>query len=165
MLKKESDKKAASERLGARLKELVEASEYTVPMLAKHFAISPEAVYSWFKTGRIRKEKLAELAGLLGTSVEGILNDGPPTTAPRASDLEWSFAAQKLGSLFDHLPDRDRKLAWPWLVHMLAHSPALVTAFLPYPVENKRVEAAYGKAGGPSPRRPQAAAGRKTGKK
>jgi AcrR family transcriptional regulator len=136
-----------------RLRELIAASPYTVPDIARECKVSKSAVYGWFKTGRVAKKHLSKLAGLLKTSIEGLLNEGAPTTGTRASELEWSFAAQKLADLFDHLPTQDRQLAWPWLVHMIAHSPVLVRSFLPYPAENKRVEYAFGKAGDQQPPR------------
>lgn len=146
-----------NQKLGERLRELIAASDtQDVASIAKECGVSKAAVYGWFKTGRVHKKHLTMLAALLKTSIEGLLNEGAPKpngNGKTGGELEWSFAAQKLAALFDHLPDRDRQLAWPWLVHMIAHSPGLVKTFLPYPTENARVEEAFGKAGGGKPRR------------
>lgn len=146
------------EKLGERLRLLIEASPYNAREIARACKITPEAVYGWFKTGRIAKKHLPIVAEMVGTSIEGLLGDGAPKGKARSGELEWSFAAQKLAALFDHLPADERKLAWPWLVHMIAHSPGLVKSFLPYPVDNERVESAFGKAGGSVPKRGRSAA-------
>lgn len=138
------DARNAGDRLGERLRELIEASPYNAAEVAKACGVTRAAVYGWLKTGRVHKRHLPKLANLLRTSVDGLLNEGAPTTRTSGGDVEWSFAAQKLATLFDHLPPNERQLAWPWLVHMIARSPALVRAFLPFPAENSAVEAAYG---------------------
>lgn len=58
-----------------------------------------------------------------------------------------SHPAQNLGVLFDHLPPDQQREAWPWLVRMLATSPAMLATYLPFPAQNTRVKAAYGTPG------------------
>lgn len=134
-----------SAKFGARLRKLLKAAGKPVPEVAKACGVSNSAVYGWFSTGRVGKDKLPTIAGLVGISTDELLDE----TGKRRPAFESNIspAASKLATLFDHLDDAERRAAWPWLVRMLATSPALLRTFLQYPAANAKVRKAYGVAG------------------
>lgn len=63
--------------IGERLREAMRASGVSVASVAKLCDVSEAAVYGWFKTGRIKKAHLPQLARHVGLTTDALLgHDG-----------------------------------------------------------------------------------------
>jgi len=63
------------QQLGAKIRAALDESGVTPTALARHFGVATPSVYDWFKTGRIAKERLAELSRFLGKPLGYWLDD------------------------------------------------------------------------------------------
>lgn len=70
-----------ADEIARRLREAMGQANVTAAALARTMRESPQAVYSWRKTGRIAKGKLPKLARAIGKPVTYFLEEEPMTTA------------------------------------------------------------------------------------
>lgn len=89
--------------IGKRIKARMKAEKITSKAMADACGVTPSAVSSWFRTGRISKGALAVAAGVLQTSVEELIT-GEPTgqSLPGASP-----DAAYVGHWLDKIKDRE----------------------------------------------------------
>ena len=79
-----------SPELGNRLRKAMEDAQKTGADLAAHCGVTPQAVSSWRKTGRIGKRHLKRVAEYLGKSLEYFLSEkGINERKTNGSSPEW----------------------------------------------------------------------------
>lgn len=113
--------------------------------------VSAAAISIMIKRDAKRTQFLTILAQALGVSDQWLASGTGQKQRDAASEPAHEFTASapavNLATLFDHLPPERQREAWPWLVRMLATSPAMLATYLPFPADNKRVEQTYGQPG------------------
>ena len=84
------------ETIGSRIQTAMQDAGLTKTQVAKKLNTSPQAVYGWVKTDRIKKDNLSRLALILGVSTDWLVF-GEGYTPGRAQDLtqEWSSNAAR----------------------------------------------------------------------
>lgn len=90
--------KRPSERLGERIAELIKKSRKTSVAIAKQCGVTPQAVNGWKKTGRISKDMLQVLAGVLEVDMAeffGGTEQWPRRLREARLDADGLFGAQE----------------------------------------------------------------------
>lgn len=92
--------KVMIESIGSRIETAMQDAGLTKAQVATKLNTSPQAVYGWVKTDRIRKDNLSRLALILGVSTDWLVF-GEGYTPGRTQELaqEWSSNAARSEAL------------------------------------------------------------------
>lgn len=84
------------ESIGSRIEAAMQDAGLTKTQLAKKLNTSPQAVYGWVKTDRIKKENLSRLALILGVSTDYLVfGEGYTPGRSKSLSQEWSSNAAR----------------------------------------------------------------------
>jgi len=150
-----ANKTKARLALAARLAELFEEPGVAIVTIAQQCEVSVNAVYGWRTTGRVAKSHLVVIARLCFVNLEWLLTGTGQkrgTALTTEDSPRWPTAGERLATLFDSMDPDDQRAAWPWLVRMLAKSPAILKAYLAFPADGTTVAKRYGKTGSGKPK-------------